>query len=723
MVTSPNQRFHGRSPSQILTYDECQDETEELYKQRKYLESEIERMKEKVAAIKRREEILQQKMDEIRGSSSFCTDLEPTDFIDYGRDEFPWDDECLEKLNEIFNIPSFRLCQLAAINAAMDGRDLVCVMPTGGGKSLIYQLPAVLSSGVTFVLSPIKSLITDQIMHLSQLKINVIKLTGDIKHLEVPGITERLLSNFNRPENEQIKLCYLTPEKVAYHWPMIEKLVETHRGLVRFVIDEAHCLCESGNAFRQDYRGTLKQLRRRFPSVPITADSNPLSMGLVQMRMERYTSHHLCTAPNPELHYDILPKHPKATLVYDWMTQYILEDHKGHTGIIYCRTRKETETVARELVMRSNGKIKADFYHAKRSESDIQAVQRDWCSGDIQVVCATIAFGLGIDKSNVRFVIHHSVPKSVDALYQGSGRAGRDGLDADCVLLYRPQDAMAISGMIATTEDTEASRIAGVNMIRFIQSTQCRNVSFDRYFSQLSDETAPQEGCKHCDNCIQGLHVTDRRRVVRDHPLVQDRRFEAWQLLRLLEHLGKIDRNITLPMLTSIARRLQPSKPKFHVASIDFEAICGGGIDLNDEELAILVMHLLVEDLVETRHEQGPGNHPNTYLQLTPRAFRHTRCSREDVWISLEEIKVSFMILEAWEDMYGSTNRKRYGTTSGKRKRSRETVSPASHRTRTGSATSIKEEESSVESPIPLRRSKRRRVESASTSIDKEFLR
>ncbi|KAJ7575798.1 P-loop containing nucleoside triphosphate hydrolase protein [Mycena floridula] len=482
--------------------------------------------------------------------------------IDYSEEQFRWDDECRDTLKNVFHIGSFRGCQLGVVNAAMDGRDVICVMLTGGGKSLTYQLPGVVSSGVTVIISPLKSLISDQIMHLEQLQGKSVKLTGELNAQELKIIEAQLRSNITLASKAQIKLCYRTPEKLALHWALIDDMV-ANQGLVRFVIDEAHYFTQTDANFRSNFRSTMQELRQRFPSIPITAVTatcppNVLedlikTLGLkpaISGRRANLDGTVYLSAPTyrPNLHYDIVAKRRDH---YQWINKYILDNHKDSSGIIYCQMCDHSEKMANKLKAISNGKIKTDFYHGKQSDKKRDAVYQQWRTGKIKVVCATESlFGLGINKNDVPFVLYAS--KSLDAFYQGSGRSGRDGKDAHCVMLYKPQDVMTLISIAINAQDEKWKVTSGT---KFTQSTECRNVLFARYFalfSQLSESAIEESRCGHCNNCCQ---------FNRNGLVVKDLRFEAWQVLKFIEQVEAIynDQRITLHMITSLARGVDPS--------------------------------------------------------------------------------------------------------------------------------------------------------------------
>ncbi|NWS58608.1 BLM protein, partial [Chunga burmeisteri] len=432
--------------------------------------------------------------------------------------KFSHSEEMMNVFHKKFGLHYFRTNQLEAINAALLGEDCFILMPTGGGKSLCYQLPACVSAGVTIVISPLRSLIIDQVQKLKTLDIAATYLTGDRTDADASKIYMQLSK-----KDPVIKLLYVTPEKVCASSRLMSALENLYdrKLLARFVIDEAHCVSQWGHDFRKDYK-RLNMLRKKFHSVPmmaLTATANPRVQKDILNQLEMLKPQVFTMSFNRHnLKYDVLPKKPKKVAMdcLEWIKKY----HPYDSGIIYCLSRHECDTTA--AILQKEG-LAALAYHAGLTDSNRDLVQKKWVNQEgCQVICATIAFGMGIDKPDVRYVIHASLPKSIEGYYQESGRAGRDGEMSHCLLFYSYSDVTRLRRLILMEKDGNShTRQTHFNnlysMVHYCENVvDCRRIQLLAYFGETNFNPT---FCKDhpeviCDNCsrkkdYKSRNVTD----------------------------------------------------------------------------------------------------------------------------------------------------------------------------------------------------------------------
>eukprot|EP00667_Euglena_gracilis_P005376 EG_transcript_5412 len=414
--------------------------------------------------------------------------------------QFEWDSRVDQLLAEKFGFASFRPLQREVINAVLSGKDVFVVMPTGSGKSLTFQLPALLWDGLCLVVSPLISLMQDQAEALQRRGISAALLTGETTRPE----RDATLAMVAKPTESRLKLLYVTPELLAKSKTTVSKLQAAYKkaALKLIVIDECHCCSQWGHEFRPDYL-KLAVLKANFPTVPqlaLTATATPRVTEEVELALGisgcvRFRGQY----NRPNLLYE---QQPKAAGFADSVAQvaaFVRERHPRDSGIVYCFSRKDCEAVADGLQERG---IVAACYHAQVEFLQRQRTHRQWASGEVQVIVATIAFGMGIDKHNVRFVVHHTMSKSIENYYQESGRAGRDGEPATCLLLHRAADVPRLSSLVADSGNRHRAVQLLYAMARMCDGPTsyhaCRRQPLAEYFGDVWQA----EDCKQmCDVC------------------------------------------------------------------------------------------------------------------------------------------------------------------------------------------------------------------------------
>lgn len=519
---------------------------------------------------------------------------------------YPWSSEVEYRLREVFKLPGFRPNQLEAVNATLAGKDVFVLMPTGGGKSLCYQLPAVVKSGrtrgTTIVISPLISLMQDQVEHL---------LNNNIKAsmFSSKGTADQRRQTFNLFIHGLLDLIYISPEMISASEQCkrgIKKLYNDGK-LARIVVDEAHCVSNWGHDFRPDYK-ELKYFKREYADVPMIAltatASEQVRMDIIH-NLELKEPVFLKQSFNrTNLYYEVLKKTKQA--IFE-ICDAIKTRFKNQTGIIYCHSKNSCEQTAAQ--MQRNG-IKCAFYHAGMEPDDRLTVQKAWQSDEIQVICATVAFGMGIDKPDVRFVYHYTVPRTLEGYYQETGRAGRDGKYSYCIAYFSFRDVRSIQTMIQKDKNLDKeNKEKHLNKLQQVMSycdneTDCRRKLVLSYFNEDFDAKLCS---KNCDNCRNSSHVVTEERDVTE---------ESKKVVRLVESLQNV--RVTLIYCQDVFKGSRSSK--IVQAGHDELDLHGAGKGMQKSEIERIFFHLITVRVLQEYSIMNNSGFAINYVKAGPNA-------------------------------------------------------------------------------------------------------
>lgn len=473
-------------------------------------------------------------------------------------------------LKQFYGYSSFRPLQLDIITSAMQGHDSLVLMPTGGGKSVCYQLPAIMMEGCTIVVSPLIALMHDQVSGLISNGIPAASINSMQTGSDNRTIMEQVFAG-------RIKLLYISPERLLAELPKWSQ--EMPISLI--AIDEAHCISQWGHDFRPEYT-RLECLKKHFPGIPImaltaTADKITRSDIARQLNLSSDFKMFVSTFDRPNIQLQVMPDPGKAQRIST--VSRLIATHPNDTGIVYCMTRKGAETMHAELKRRGH---RSAVYHAALPAEERNKAQRDFINGEIQVICATVAFGMGIDKSNIRWVVHNNMPSSIEHYYQEIGRAGRDGMPALALMFYSVSDMIMLRKFATESGQAEINLAKLQRMKEYAESSVCRRRVLLSYFSEPLEHD-----CNSCDVCSSP--------PVRYNALIPVQKALS-AILRTNEQVG-------ISMLTDILRGSQ--RGDLTARGYHLIRTYGAGADLSVAEWQHILLQMVLMGIVEIAYDDG----------------------------------------------------------------------------------------------------------------------
>jgi len=475
-------------------------------------------------------------------------------------------------LKKYFGYDEFRGLQEQIIHHVTEGKDCLVLMPTGGGKSLCYQIPALMQEGTALVISPLISLMKDQVDALLANGVSAAFLNSSLTYQQEQEVIAKSVSG-------NLKLLYLSPEKaLTLLGSFLSKI-----NITLIAIDEAHCVSQWGHDFRPEYKN-LYRLRENFPTttmMALTATADKITrQDILTLIGLREPELYVASFDRPNLSLSVKTGLGKQDKIKDLLQ--LLNKHQNECGIIYCLSRSSTEELAEEL---QKAGVKAKHYHAGMSSENRSKVQEDFINDDVQVICATIAFGMGIDKSNVRFVAHYNLPKSIEGYYQEIGRGGRDGLPCTTILYYNLSDVILLRKFAEGSGQVEINIGKLERMQEFAEARHCRRRILLSYFGQQQ-----LENCGNCDVCMHPPKLFEGTKI-------------AQKALSALVRIHQMDENVGVNLLIDVLRGLKHKE--IFERKLNTIKTYGAGADLSQKEWNHYIMQLLQLGVTEIAYNEG----------------------------------------------------------------------------------------------------------------------